>query len=136
MNKQKNKSVTEQIKPSLQFIILCDGVSAPDQRGKVSFIGVFDRFLRPGIIPHFTIAIGWKNGLGDYKFKLRLLDLDLKQMLETPDMELHLKHETAPARIDLNIEGMNFAKPGVYWVEILLDGETVQSLPLPVDIGS
>lgn len=136
MKKQKDKIDTNQVKPSLQFIIPCDGVSAPDPRGKVSFIGVFDKFLRPGIIPHFTIAVGWKNGKGDYKFKLRLLDLELKQLLETPDMELHLKHETDSARVDLNIEGMNFAKPGVYWIEILLDNETVQSLPLPVEANS
>lgn len=135
MTKKKEKKI-ELISPTLQFIVLCDGVSMPDQRGKVSFIGVFDKFLRPGVIPHFSIAIGWKNGRGDYKFKMRLLDPDLKQLLETPDMELHLKHETESARADLNIDGMNFSRAGVYWVEIILNGETVQSLPLPVEAGT
>lgn len=140
MKKQKNKPATsgkkiEKVNPSLQFIILCDGVSMPDQRGKVSFIGVFDKFLRPGTIPHFAIVLGWKNGKGDHKFKMRLLDPDLKQLLETPDMELHLKHETESARADLNIDGMNFSKPGVYWVEVVLNDETIQSLPLPVEAG-
>lgn len=133
--KKHKKEETEQIKPSLQFVVLCDGVTNPDQRGKVSFIGIFDKFLRPGIIPHFSIAVGWKNGKGDFIFKLRLLNPDLKQLLMTPEMKLHLDHETASARADLNIDGMNFLKPGVYWVEVLLDEQTVQSIPLPVEPG-
>jgi len=134
--KKKKENIIEVTNPVLQFIVFCDGVSVPDQRGKVSFIGVFDKFLRPGVMPHFTIAIGWKNGRGDHKFKIRLLDPDLKQLLESPDMDLHLKHETASARADLNIDGMNFPNAGVYWVEIILNGETVQSLPLPVESGA
>lgn len=134
---QKTQPVkSEQINPSLQFIVLCDAVSTPDQRGKVSFIGIFDKFMRTGIIPHFTIAICWKNGRGDHKFKLRLLDPELNKVFETPEMKLHLKHETDSARADLNIDGMNFVKPGVFWVEVILNDETVQSVPLPVESGS
>lgn len=132
---KKDKKRTESVIPILQFVILCDMVSPPDQRGKVSFIGVFDKFLRPGVIPHFSVAVGWKNGKGEHKFKMRVLDPDLKQMVEIPEMQLHLKHETESARADLNIDGMNLAKAGVYWIEIVLNEETIQSIPLPVEAG-
>lgn len=123
----------EKIKPVLQFAVLCDGITAPDQRGKVSFIGIFDKFIRPGIIPHFSLALGWKNGKGTFNHKVRLLNPDLKQLLESPDLPIELKHETQSARNVIDFNGMDFSKPGVYWVEILLEGETIMSIPLPVD---
>lgn len=131
-----NKKTTPAINPSLQFLVLCDGVSQPDQRGKVSFIGVFDKFLRTGVIPHFVVAMSWKNGKGSHKFKLKLLDPDLNQIFITPDMNMQLKHETESARAFLSVDGMNFSKPGVYWIEVLLNDETVQSVPLPVEKNS
>lgn len=133
MKSKEKPTRSEIVKPSLQFLVLCDAVSTQDQRGKVSFIGVFDKFLRTGIIPHFAITTGWKNGKGDFKFKIRLLDPNLKQIFETPEMEFHLKHETEAARADLNIDGMKFANPGVYWIEVVLDNETIQSVPLSVE---
>ena len=66
MKGNAKKVKDEIVKPTLQYLVLCDAVSMPDQRGKVSFIGVFDKFLRLGIIPHFAIAVGWKNGKGNF----------------------------------------------------------------------
>ena len=70
MKGNAKKVKDEIVKPTLQYLVLCDAVSMPDQRGKVSFIGVFDKFLRLGIIPHFAIAVGWKNGKGNFKFNI------------------------------------------------------------------
>ena len=123
MKGNAKKVKDEIVKPTLQYLVLCDAVSMPDQRGKVSFIGVFDKFLRLGIIPHFAIAVGWKNGKGNFKFNIKLLDPELNLLFETPEMELPLTHETQAAPAYLSIDGMNFAKPGVYWIEVLLDNE-------------
>lgn len=131
----KKVETEERINPILQFAVLCDGVTEPDQRGKVSFIGIFDKFLRPGVIPHFALALGWKNGKGVFNHRIRLLDPDLKKILESPDMKFQLTHETQAARSVINLDGMNFSKPGVYWIEILLEQEAVLSIPLPVDAG-
>lgn len=136
MKNGEKKHLEEKITPSLQFAVLCDGVTAPDIRGKVSFIGVFDKFLRPGIIPNFTLAIGWKNGKGEYTSKVRLLNQDLRQIFETPEMKFILKDETESGRAIINFGQMSFPVPGVYWIEILLDNETAQSIPLPVLEGS
>ncbi|KKS12570.1 MAG: hypothetical protein UU67_C0049G0014 [Candidatus Daviesbacteria bacterium GW2011_GWB1_41_5] len=132
MKKNKDK-ITNSTIPQLQFAVLCDGVTALDQRGKISFVGVFDKFLRPGIIPHFSLVIGWKNGRGMFNQRVKFLDPDLKQILETPDMPIELKHETDGTRSILNIDGMNFTSPGVYWIEILLEKETVLSIPFAVE---
>lgn len=133
-NKSTEKPVTnEQIRPQLQFAVFCDGVTPPDQRGKVSFIGIFDKFLRPGIIPHFTLCLGWKNGKGHFVQSFRILDPNLKELLKSPDLPVDVKHETDSVRNVINIDGINFPTPGVYWIEILLEGETVTSIPLAVE---
>jgi len=62
----------------ISFFLIFTRSNLPEQRGKVSFVGVFDKFLRPGVIPHFSVAIGWKNGKGEHKFKMKLLDSGLK----------------------------------------------------------
>lgn len=133
MDKKEKKIPEEKVVPILQFAVLCDGIAGPDQRGKVSFIGVFDKFLKPGIVPNFILALGWKNGKGHFKAQVKLLDPDLNQIFITPELDLIHKHETDAGRTFLNIAGMDFKKPGVYWVEILLNTETILSIPLPVE---
>lgn len=131
----KNNS-KEKITPNLQYAILCDGVTPPDQRGKVSFIGVFDKFLRSGVVPNFTLVIGWKNGKGTHTSKIRFLNPDLQEILQTPEISFTLKDETEPSKAILNLGQMNFSVPGVYWIEILMNDETIQSIPLPVEDGN
>lgn len=128
----KNKEEIQ--KPMLQFAVLCDGV-APVEKGKVAFVGVFDNFVKPTVVPHFALALGWKGGKGKFKHKVKFLDPDLNQMFETPEMEFELKHETSGARNVVNFDGMHFPKAGVYWIEILLERETIMSIPLPVMKG-
>jgi len=130
VNKNKQKQASSVVLPQLQFAVLCDGATAPDQRGKISLVGIFDRFLRIGIIPHFSLVLGWKNGKGKFSRKVRFLDPDLKQIFETPEMEIKLEHETSGAREILNIDGINLQKTGVYWIEIILEKETVLSIPI------
>jgi len=132
MTQKKANKTSKKIAPILQFAVLCDGVTKSDKRGKIAFIGVFDNFLRPTVIPHFALALGWKGGKGKFVHKVRFLNPELKEMLQSPEMEFVLKHETQGARNVVNFEGMNFPSPGVYWVEIILDGKNVMSIPLPV----
>lgn len=128
----KEKKTDQTVNPILQFAVLCDGVTAPDQRGKVAFVGVFDNFLRPTLVPHFTLALGWKGGKGKFTHKIRFLDPDLTQMFESPKMEFELKHESQGARSIINFDGLSFSKPGVYWIEIFLGDNSIMSIPLPV----
>ena len=130
--KKNDVQTNDTTRPQLLFAVLCDGVTAPDQRGKISFVGVFDKLLRAGIIPHFSLAIGWKNGRGKFNQRVKILDPDLKLMFETPDMPIVVNHEAEGANSILNIDGMNFTVPGVYWIEILLEKETTLSIPLAV----
>lgn len=127
-----SNKIEKHLAPSLQFSILCDGVAKPDQRGKLSVIGIFDEVLMPAIVPHFSLVLCWKKGIGKFKSQVKILDPKLKVMVSTPKVEVVLNHETQPGNQIFNFEGVNFAKAGVYWIEVVLDGETVQSIPVPV----
>jgi len=119
-------------KPILQFSVLCDGV-AQGQGGKPVFIGVFENFVRTGVIPQFFIVNRWIYGEGKFIQRLTIKDPDLKKSVaEVTDQEFILQNETSPANIVNGFVNVNFEKSGVYWVEVSLDDELVMSFPLPV----
>lgn len=133
MTKSKENKIakTETSKPILQFSVLCDGVA--NQGNKPVFIGVFSNFVRTGVIAQFFIANRWIYGKGTFKQKTTIKDPDLKKVVaEIPDQEFILKEEINGADIVNGFVNVNFEKPGVYWVEISLDGELVMSYPIPV----
>ena len=131
-NNTPQPAAEEKNKPILQFSVLCDGV-AKGQGGKPVFIGIFDNFVRIGVIPQFFIANRWIYGKGKFKQKIAIKDPELiKSIAEVADQEFVLQNETSPANIISGLVNVNFEKAGAYWVEIYLDAELVMSYPLPV----
>lgn len=131
-NNTSQPAAKEKSKPVLQFSVLCDGV-ANGQGGKPVFIGIFDNFVRTGIIPQFFIVNRWIYGMGKFKQKIAIKNPDLNSnVVEVADQEFVLQNETSPANIVSGLVNVNFEKVGVYWVEISLDDELVMSYPLPV----
>ena len=130
-NNTTQPAVEEKSKPILQFSVLCDGVAK--QGNKPVFIGVFSNFIRTGVIPQFFIVNRWVYGKGTFKQKVVIKDPDLtKTVAEIPEQEFALQNETTGADLVLGFVNVNFEKGGVYWVQIILDGELVMSYPLPV----
>jgi hypothetical protein len=131
--KSKTRSISKvENKPILQFSVLCDGV-AKGQAGKPVFVGVFDNFVRTGVIAQFFIVNRWIYGKGKFKQKIDIKDPDLKKnVVEIPDQEFYLLNETSPANVITALVNAKFEKPGVYWVEVYLNNELMMSYPLPV----
>ena len=126
------QTIEKTSKPVLQFSVLCDGV-AKGQAGKPVFIGVFDNFVRTGVIAQFFIVNRWIYGKGKFKQKIDIKDPELnKNVVEIADQEFDLLSETSPANIITALVNAKFEKPGVYWVEVYLNNELVMSYPLPV----
>ncbi len=117
--------------PTLQFCVLCDNISNPPD-GKPVFSGVFDKIIRPSILPQFFIALRWINGFGEHKTTIKILDPELKAIFNSPDILFKLTHLVSSNDNILRFANFNFSKSGVYWIEILLDNETHSAFPLPV----
>jgi hypothetical protein len=122
----------ESLEPTLQFCVLCD-VVAQGPGDKPAFIGVFDQFRRLGPIPQFFVALRWIDGLGSHSSSIRLLDPDLNLFFEPPEKHpMTFKQRTDVATARYGIVNLQFPRPGVYWVEVLLNEQSYISVPLPV----
>lgn len=115
----------------LQYFILCDNVTNP-HGGKPVFSGVFNTITRPITLPQFFIALRWINGLGEHTMTVKILDPDLKELFKSPNVSFKLSHRVSGSDQIFQFANFKFLKPGVYWIEILLDKETHSAFPLPV----
>lgn len=126
--------MTNPIKPTLNFTIICDDVRQ-EAGGKISLMGLFENIYAtkfPAVHPRIAIVNEWGEGKGEFELQLRILSSDRKTVLrETVSRlklnDLNFRHRDVS--IHLNID---FKTPGTYWIENLLDGELVHSMPLKV----
>jgi len=74
----------------------------------------------------------WTEGKGEFEVRLRILSPDRKSILRETNSRIKLgeaSHRHRDISIHLNVE---FKNAGTYWIESMLDGETVNSIPLNV----
>lgn len=126
--------MTDKMKPSLNFTIICDDVRQ-EIGGKISLMGLFENIYAtkfPAIHPRLAIMTEWSEGKGEFEVKTRLLSPDRKTALRETASRITLNDANFRHRdvsVHLNIE---FKSPGTYWIEHFLDGELINSLPLKV----
>lgn len=122
----------ESIEPTLQFCVFCDGV-AEGPGDKTSFVGVFTSFRRVGTVPQFFIVLRWINGLGKHTTGIQILDPDLEAIYAPPEEHtIDLPHRANSATVNYSIMNFTFSKPGVHWVEVLLNSEPYVAIPVSV----
>jgi len=122
--------------PDLQSSLICDDVRQ-ERNGKFMLIGIFDAIgaknfpLRFGRI---CLVSRWCSGEGTFTQHSRIMHLDQQTVLvEGKDIPVKLPSpETATTSVEIfmNVE---FPEPGVYWVEILLEGDLKIRYPLRVN---
>ncbi len=126
--------MTDRIKPSLNFTLICDDVRQ-EIGGKISLMGLFENIYAtkfPAIHPRLAIMTEWSEGKGEFEVKTRLLSPDRRTALRETASRITLNDANFRHRdvsVHLNIE---FKSPGTYWIEHFLDGELINSLPLKV----
>jgi len=121
------------IKPNLQFSVLCDDVRREDN-GKFILIGLFEAInAKKFPATHHTLFVvnRWCKGEGLFTQKVRIVNTqDGAIIFQTEDQPFELKdidgHHTLISRFD----NLVFPSPGKYWVEVLLDKELVLNYPL------
>ena len=125
---------------NIQVALLCD--AATDDNGKLNLLGAFDTiFARelPAIHPQCAVAlrVTFFNGdEGKRQLKLNLVDADGRSIM--PPIEIPVE-VTLPEDMHfgtrnfiINIQQLKFAEPGLYSVDVTLDGQSQASIPLLV----
>lgn len=121
------------IKPNLQFSVLCDDVRREDN-GKFLLIGLFESVSArkyPAAHPTMYVANRWCKGEGRFSQKIRILNaMDQEVVFQTDEQEFELKDIDSHHTLISRFNNLVFKTPGKYWVEVLLDGELVLNYPI------
>ena len=121
------------IKPNLQFSILCDDVKREDN-GKLMLLGLFESIRAvkfPAVHPSLYIVNRWCKGEGSYRQKTRIVNSKDKAVaFQTDDQPFELKDIDGHHTLISKVNNLKFPEPGKYWVEVLLDGELILNYPI------
>jgi hypothetical protein len=126
--------MTDLIKPSLNFTIICDDVRQ-EMGGKLSLMGLFENIYAakfPAVHPRMAIVTEWSSGQGEFRTRMRILTPDGKTVIRETNSKMSLNgvnYRHRDVSLHLNVE---LKTPGAYWVENYLDDELINSLPLNV----
>lgn len=119
--------------PDLQSSLLCDDVRQ-ERNGKFILIGLFDALSVasfPAVFNRLCVVNRWCCGRGKFKQKSRLLMPDESTVLvEGQEVRVRLPDTEGTATSVEFFLNVKFDAPGVYWVEILLDGDLKLRYPL------
>lgn len=118
----------------LNFLHICDYASF-DQMGKLNIIGIFETINSvqfPYQHPQFFVIANLSiSKSGDYECVIRIADIDNNEVGKFTLQKVRVSLNKDQASSNLGIVGqfnlVKFDKPGKYKVEVIVDGEIVDS---------
>jgi hypothetical protein len=124
----------------IQVAVLCD--AATDSHGKLNILGTFDTIFTsqlPAVHPQCSIALRVTFGKieeGKHQIRLSFVDEDGKPVMRGIEMavDISVPDDTIflSRNFVINIQQLKFEKPGLYAIEIAMDGRQEGSIPLLV----
>ncbi len=125
---------------NIQVAVLCD--AATDNNGKLNLLGAFDTIFTqqlPAVHAQCSIALRMtfnKIEEGAHKVKLNFVDEDGKFVMPSIDMPVDVVIPEGTHFISrnfvVNIQQLKFEKPGLYSIDLAMDGRQEVSIPLLV----
>jgi hypothetical protein len=125
---------------NIQVAVLCD--AATDENGKLNLLGAFDTIFAqqlPAIHPQCSIALRVTFSGGDegkHELRVSFVDADGHPIANFPPVpvEVALPEDMhfGTRNFIVNIQQLKFDEPGLYSIDILLDGQPQTSIPLMV----
>jgi hypothetical protein len=122
----------------IEIFTLCD--FAQDNNGKLIIIGTFDTIAAqqfPCVQPTCAVAGRIRfseKELGAHSFRLRLIDGNGKELIQSIEGELQVNRSNAANHSTINFVfnfgQLKFDKPGRYSFELYMDDEWKSGLPL------
>ena len=121
------------IKPNLQFSVLCDDVRREDN-GKFMLLGIFEAInAKEFPARHHTLFVAnrWCKGEGSFTQKIRIISTkDKSVVFQTEDQPFQLTDIDTHHTIVSKFNNLLFESPGKYWVEIFLNNELILNYPI------
>ena len=121
------------IKPNLQFSVLCDDVRREDN-GKFILIGLFEAINAkkfPATHPSLFVVNRWCKGEGTFTQRIRIINpKDKSVIFQTDDQVFELGDIDRYHTLISRFNNLVFPESGKYWVDIFLDNELMLNYPL------
>ena len=126
----------------IQIATICD--FAADYNGKMVVSGTIDVLAAPAlpiVQPHCCLALRLcitPEDNGAHKFTVNIIDGDGKsidaKMPIKADMPVDLPEDVPflHRNLILNLQGLKFNEVGVYFIDVSIDGDVIQRLPLRI----
>ena len=127
---------------NVQVAILCD--AATDDNGKLNLLGAFDTIYAqqlPAVHPQCAVALRVTFAEGDEgqrKLALNFINADGRPVM--PAMEIPVAIALpedvyfVTRNFIINIQQLKFVEAGLFSVDVLLDGQSLASIPLQVKL--
>jgi hypothetical protein len=123
-----------------QIAVLCD--AATDYSGKLNILGTFDTIFSgqfPAVHPQCSIALRVvfnKMEEGKHQLKINFIDEDGKPIMPPIDAPIEVVVPGDATFISrnlvINIQGLKFEVPGLFSIDLSLNGRHEASIPLAV----
>ncbi|MCL6478946.1 MAG: hypothetical protein K6T65_11095 [Peptococcaceae bacterium] len=121
------------MRPVLCNLIFCHGIKSV--KGKYNLEGIFYR-IHAAVYPCWYrcyVVVGWCGDCGSHNFGLRFLPPDRSSVLfATPPHPFTLS-VTAPYFNGMIEAVLPLGGEGVYWFEVILNGESLDFFPIHVE---
>ena len=125
---------------NIHVAVLCD--AATDYNGKLNVLGTFDTIFAPqfpAIHPQCSIALRISFDRieeGTHKIKLNFVDEDGKLIMPSMDVPVELVFPDDSTFLSrnfiANIQQLKFEQPGLYSIDLAIDGRQMIGIPLSV----
>lgn len=121
---------------AVKMAVLCD-YALTSQDGKLSVLGIFSQMNMaqiPGVTPPFFAVAVLSLDQGSYSVRFGVVDPVGQQILtdEAPEFDMEVETPGADTNLVIQFNNLPLARPGIYQIQLFLDGRLTHSLPLNV----
>ena len=115
------------VRPSKEAMLICDSIITETQTNKKSLIGIFEEIYAAKVpFRHESLSVYAKftGALGDYQFKLELVDLRTNEVIGRGTTEiLKISDKLRSYELVFNLKGLVFKNAGKYEFQLSANDE-------------
>ncbi|MDD4183280.1 MAG: hypothetical protein PHT53_05625 [Candidatus Omnitrophica bacterium] len=114
-------------KPVIKALLVCDYIITDRNGGKNSLIGIFENInckTFPHIHGNLGVYVNFSDALGDYEFKLELIDLSNNEAIgHSNPIKTNFNDTVESFNLAFLLSGLKFDHPGKYLFKLSANGE-------------
>ncbi len=128
-----SSAIAEEVKTYNTGLTISEDATT-DENGLIVLNGLFSitTFKKFPGVDNFKIYSRW-IGSGKHSIKVQVVDSDNKIIMDSDDVALEFDKENSTYYQYFDFNNIVFIKPGIYWVQALLDNKVVFGIPLFVE---